>query len=134
MDVLAARGDAKAAAAQAREYLAIAPHNSRVRAHAGGESPMPEASDYAASFRVGLELGHRERYIDSALAYRAALRFDPQSPDALNNLGWTLGKLGFIDEAIPQLEAALSLCPDFQLARNNLGWVRSRLLGSDGKR
>ena len=64
--------------------------------------------------------------VESALAYRAALAIDPGYADALNNLGWTLGKLGFFAEAVPVLEKTVALRPDFALARNNLAWVKSK--------
>jgi len=101
-DLLAARGDSSAAA------------------------PPPAGADSAALFRTGVALGSRERFLESALTYRAALALDPQSADTLNNLGWTLGKLGFFPQAVPILEEAVRLRPDFALARNNLAWVREQ--------
>ena len=46
--------------------------------------------------------------------------------DYWNNLGWTLGRLGFLDDAEGPLRRAISLKPDFALARNNLAWVQSQ--------
>ena len=54
-----------------------------------------------------------------------ALQFDPRSHDALNNLGWTLGELGFFDEARRTLQRALHLRPGWDLAQNNLKAVES---------
>ena len=128
MDLLAARGDTAGAVALAGEYLAIDGTNVRARSYASGVSPVHVApADYATYFRHGLDLGARGLTVESALAYRGALGLDPESADALNNLGWTLGILGFLEEAVPYVEGAVRLRPDFTLARNNLAWVRSRL-------
>jgi len=127
MDLLAARGDAGEARHAAAEFLALDPSNERARSYASGKSPIPvEAPSSDAYFRLGLALGQQKNFVDSALAYRAAERLDPRSADALNNLGWTLCQLGFVDEAIPVLERALEIRSDFDLARNNLAWARGR--------
>jgi tetratricopeptide (TPR) repeat protein len=127
MELLAAKGDAGGAAILARDVVAAEPRNSRARALADGRSPFDlGTSDRATYLSHGLKLGKSGNYVESALAYRAALAVDPGYADALNNLGWTLGKLGFFAEAVPVLERAVSLRPDFTLARNNLAWVRSQ--------
>lgn len=74
-----------------------------------------------------MELTNAGQHLEAALAYRQALRFDPPSAEAVNNLGWSLAKLGFYQEALPPLLQALALKPDFALAQNNLAWVRSEL-------
>ncbi len=61
------------------------------------------------------------------MTYRQALKFDPESADAYNNLGWSLAKLGFYQEAIPAFEDALRLRPEFALAKNNLAWAKTQL-------
>jgi tetratricopeptide (TPR) repeat protein len=126
MDLLAASGDEAGAAALARETLVLAPDNARARIYATGGNPLA-VGDAEARFQSGLRLAALGRPVDSALAYRAALDLDPRSSDKLNNLGWTLGKLGFFRQAVPYLEEAVRLRPDFTLARNNLAWVKSRL-------
>lgn len=99
------------------------------RGDSGAAAPLPAGADATALFRTGAALGSRERFLESALTYRAALALDPQSADTLNNLGWTLGKLGFFPQAVPLLEEAVRLRPDFALARNNLAWVKSQQKG-----
>jgi Flp pilus assembly protein TadD len=88
--------------------------------------PLPAGTDATALFWSGVDLGSRGRFLESALFYRASLALDPQSADTLNNLGWTLGKLGFFPQAIPYLEEAVRRKPGFALARNNLAWVKSQ--------
>jgi len=125
MELRAVRGDGAAAAAAARELLAIEPGNARARALASGASPIAASPpDYATYLKIGLDLGAKEQFVDSALAYRAALALQPGGYDALNNLGWTLGKLGFFEQAVPVLERAVRAGADAALARGNLEWVR----------
>lgn len=99
------------------------------RGDSGAAGPPAAGADATALFRTGVALGSRERFVESALTYRAALALDPHSADTLNNLGWTLGKLGFFPQAVPFLEEAVRLRPDFALARNNLAWVKSQQKG-----
>jgi protein O-mannosyl-transferase len=125
MDLLAARGEVAAARRAGAEYLRFDPSNRRARSYASGTLPVgPETPSYEANLLLGLALGQQRNFVESALAYRAALELDPRSADALNNLGWTLNQLGFLQEAIPILEKALEIRPDFPLARNNLAWAR----------
>jgi tetratricopeptide (TPR) repeat protein len=130
MDLFAARAGIGAAREAAIQYLALDPSSSRAKSYAAGSPPLKaESSTYDAYFRLGVALGQQKNFVDSAIAYRAALDLNPQSADAMNNLGWTLGRLGFRREAIPILEGALRINPGFDLARNNLSWVRSQASG-----
>ena len=127
MDLHMARGDGPAAASVARAVLAIDPSNRRAQAYASGQPDLGPGTPSAASlFETALALGGRGKHLEAALAYRAVRAKDAHLADALNNLGWTLGKLGFFAEAAPPLEEALRLKPDFPLARNNLVWVQSQ--------
>lgn len=133
MDLLAARGDTAAARRAGDEYLRLDPSNRRARSYASGVLPVQAgAPSYQAYLQLGLALGQQKNFVESALAYRAALELDPRSADALNNLGWTLNQLGFLQEAIPILEKALDIRPDFPLGRNNLAWTR-RAAGESAK-
>ncbi len=58
---------------------------------------------------------------------RQALKINPNSADALNNLGYALQRLDRFEEAITCHQAALRLIPDFAEARNNLGVDLQRL-------
>jgi tetratricopeptide (TPR) repeat protein len=125
MDLLAARGDVAGARRAGAEYLGFEPSNRRARSYASGVLPVrAEEPSCAAYLGLGLVLGQQKNFVESALAYRGALEVDPRCADALNNLGWTLNQLGFLQEAIPILEKALEIRPDFPLARNNLAWAR----------
>ncbi len=58
---------------------------------------------------------------------RQALEINPNSADALNNLGYALQRLDRFDEAVTSHQAALRLFPEFAEARNNLGVDLQRL-------
>ncbi len=58
---------------------------------------------------------------------RQALKINPNSAEALNNLGYALQRLDRFEEAITCHQEALRLFPDFAEARNNLGLDLQRL-------
>ena len=93
----------------------------------GGAPQSPASDDYRGWFDVGLGLGAANRDLEAATVYRVALSRDASQADAWNNLGFSLGKLGFFAEAEPAIARALQLKPVFPLARNNLAWVRGEL-------
>jgi tetratricopeptide (TPR) repeat protein len=127
MDLRVAIGDAAGAAGLAREALQADPSNTRARAYLESGFPPDFGADAAARRRSGIALGQQGDYVASALAYRATLLLEPADADTLNNLGWTMGRLGFFPQAVPPLEKAIAIRPDYTLARNNLAWVRSEL-------
>lgn len=75
---------------------------------------------YDTAFTEGRTAITRHDWLLAAQATRDALRHNPQSADALNNLGWTLAQLGFREQAIAAYEEALKLEPGHERARNNL--------------
>lgn len=79
---------------------------------------------YEAAFTEGRTAIDRQDWLLAAQATRDALRHNPASADALNNLGWTLAQLGFRNEAIAAYEQALKLEPGHERARNNLAGLR----------
>jgi tetratricopeptide (TPR) repeat protein len=79
---------------------------------------------YDAAFRAGLKANGQRDWLGAAHACRDALRHDPRSADALNNLGWSLAQLGFREEAVRAYEQALALAPGHERARNNLALLR----------
>lgn len=60
-------------------------------------------------------------YRDAATLYRVTLQRNPDCWMAHNNLAILLAADGQVSDAIPHLEAALTLKPDFAQAENNLG-------------
>ena len=55
---------------------------------------------------------------------RAAVRKDPNSAEARNALGTTLGAIGELDGSLRELEIAVRLKPDFAAAHYNLAATR----------
>ena len=122
----AARGADAELHALAQQSLAIDPGDSAAAAYLPGSAPLPVASNnYAGWFAYGFRETRAGQNLEAAIAARQALKFDPRSADALNNLGYPLGRLGFRAEARDALTRALLLRPDFALARNNLRWIDS---------
>uniref|UniRef100_UPI0039C64D2D tetratricopeptide repeat protein n=1 Tax=Anabaena sp. CCY 9402-a TaxID=3103867 RepID=UPI0039C64D2D len=66
-------------------------------------------------------LGDDKKFEEAALKYKAALRLDPNSVLAHNNLGYALKKQGKLEAAIASYQTALRLDPNFANAHNNLG-------------
>ncbi|MGV0105633.1 hypothetical protein NSTCB13_04381 [Nostoc sp. DSM 114160] len=62
-----------------------------------------------------------KKFEEAALKYKAALRLDPNSVFAHNNLGIALYKQGKLSEAIAAYQQALQIDPNFATAHNNLG-------------
>jgi tetratricopeptide (TPR) repeat protein len=111
-----------AAAGAEREARALAAETRRIDPAAA----LPSWSRYDQAFGAGLAAIGRSDWLDAAWANREALRHDPRSADAFNNLGWSLQKLGFRAEAAGAYEKALAINPAFELARNNLRLLRQR--------
>jgi tetratricopeptide (TPR) repeat protein len=127
MHLYAAQGAEAALHALAQETLAVLPTDPVALAYASGEMPSrgntPNAHQY---YNRGVALTKHGRHLDAALVYRQALRLDPTSADAANNLGWSLAKLGFYNAAMLAFERAVRLRPSFTLAENNLRWVQTQ--------
>jgi uncharacterized protein (TIGR02996 family) len=73
-----------------------------------------------------LAMNQAGRYEDSIAAAQAALRVDPNSAEAWNNIAAGDEALHRWDAAIAAAQKALALRPDFQLAKNNLAWSQSQ--------
>jgi tetratricopeptide (TPR) repeat protein len=75
----------------------------------------------------GVQHAEASQLEEAVSLFRRALRYEPDLPEAYNNLGNALRGLGRLDEAIANLERAISLAPDYPEARHNLGIVLARL-------
>jgi uncharacterized protein (TIGR02996 family) len=75
-----------------------------------------------ALIEESLRLYQAGGYQQSIVAARRALKRDPRSAEAWNNIAANENALQRWDEAIGAAHKAIDLRPDFQLARNNLAW------------
>jgi Flp pilus assembly protein TadD len=69
---------------------------------------------------VGLIYLERGNLAGASSHFRAALKFSPQFPQALNNLGVVWERSGKAEEAKQQYRKALEADPDCAAARGNL--------------
>lgn len=76
--------------------------------------------DYQSALNAGLAAMQKQDWLGAAHATRDALRHNPRSADAHNNLGWSLAQLGFRTEAAAAYAQALAIDPSHERARNNL--------------
>jgi serine/threonine-protein kinase len=104
------RGDARAALAEYRAALRIAPSRS-------------DLLDAAAEAEVDLAL-----WSDAVVDLEQAVRVDPQSPDVLNDLGIAYLRLRRFDDARAMLERARALRPSSMSLAHN----RARLAAMEG--
>jgi tetratricopeptide (TPR) repeat protein len=135
MSIYAARGATQQLQSLARETLSFASTGTTASVYAADSLPFAVAErGYEGLFRLGLGFTGQRRHLEAAQVYRAALRIDPNSADAWNNLGWSLAELGFYDDAVPAYENAVRLRPDLFLARNNLAAAKAAQSGAQFKR
>jgi Flp pilus assembly protein TadD len=80
--------------------------------------------NYQEAFTAGLDAIRRRDWTAAVQANREALRHDPRSADAYNNLGWSLAQLGLRDRARRAYEQAIALRPDDERVRNNLALLQ----------
>ena len=85
-----------------------------------------------AFLELSLSYYQGNEFAACAAASSEALKLDPNSSLALNNLGLAFGQLQRWEEAEHAFDRALALAPGFQLAQNNRAWIRSRAAGASG--
>ena len=103
-------------------------------------APAPVVStalDYGAliddeNFQVllGMAYGKAGRIDEAMVHQREAIRINPRSLFALNNLGYYLFLKGSYEESAAALEEALRIDPQSELARNNLRETYARAVAA----
>jgi tetratricopeptide (TPR) repeat protein len=128
MELYAARGDTVKLSRLIAETRIIMPTDPVAQRYSATRNSVPgrTSAQWAAAGLAAINSG---RYADAAFDYRIALELDSANADAWNNLGWSLGKLGFFAEAVQPLQNAVRLRSDYPLARNNLAWVLAGIPG-----
>jgi tetratricopeptide (TPR) repeat protein len=76
----------------------------------------------------------QRQYDDAVAAYKKALAVDPNSADAVNNLGFTREAQGRLAEAEACYARAIAINPSHAVALNNLGNLRKDLGDFEGAR
>lgn len=105
----AARGRWEAAAADFRQVLAERPGDPKARQHLGD-----------TLFAWGDQLTDSGNHQQAALRYREAIAYRPDDPELHTNLGVVLARMGRLEEARAEFEAALRIKPDFEPASKAL--------------
>src|SRR5581483_3600814 len=67
------------------------------------------------------------RLAEAAEHFSKSLNYNPNAPDAQNNLGAVLVRLGHPQEALEHLKAALRLKPNYPEAQDQLGGAYVKL-------
>lgn len=127
LELYAARWDTANLRSSVRQMLELSPNDPVALEYSRALSGTPPSIGGAIEWyqRGVADLG-AGRHARAAYAYRIAVTMDSTNADAWNNLGWSLGKLGFFPEAVPALERAVSLRPGLMIARSNLAWAKGR--------
>lgn len=81
---------------------------------------------------LGVILGGKQAPIEEEIAeYEKALEGDPNDPEAHNNLGYALQRLGRYEEALAEYEKSVAADPRYSTAHGNLATVLLKLGRSD---
>ncbi len=88
--------------------------------------------NFLVSYFEGLALNRLNRRTEAVMAFREAIRLNPQSAEAHLGLGKTELALGQVTDAIAQLEEALHLSPGDLPTRRLLTQARFRLAKTNG--
>jgi peptidoglycan/xylan/chitin deacetylase (PgdA/CDA1 family)/uncharacterized caspase-like protein len=95
----------------------------------------PQRKETAASHLVkGDSLFKERRYEEALKEFQAAVKLDPKSAVAANNVGWAFNKLGNTDEAIRWTEKAKAIDPNRAIAYVNLADLYYQLNRTDDAR
>jgi superkiller protein 3 len=87
-------------------------------------SPQAAASAHLAVGNISMMMG---RFEEAAAAYRRAVTLDPNSAEAINNLGEALGEMKQFQLALQAFQKAVALDPKHLKARYNMGVTYDRL-------
>jgi tetratricopeptide (TPR) repeat protein len=113
-----------ALAAQASAQIQVWRNSETLFAHAAAVT----SGNYVAEHNLGVAIADDPKRLPEAiLHYRAALAIQPESVEALTDLGTALANTGQLREAAAEYQHALRLAPDSAIPHNNLGNVYFRL-------
>jgi len=72
-------------------------------------------------------LSHGGERSTAAVSFEKAVQASPENPNAWNNLGLALRKIGRKEEAVRAYRRAITMKPDFALVHKNLGIVLEQM-------
>ncbi len=119
-------GNPAAARELAEKTLAIIPGDPAALALLQGRAPEGPAGPAAALINASLAAYQAGRFAESIAAAQAALKADPHSAEAWNNIGAGYGAMHDWARAIAAEQQALKLNPALTIAANNLRWFQSQ--------
>ena len=128
-----AEGDDAATRAAAQATLASAPDDSVARmalARPAGSIALTTKASEAQWINLSLQQYRQAQYAASIVSAQNALRFNPRSAEAWNNIGAAHGAMQQWDQAIHDEQQALQLKPDLAIAQNNLRWYAQQKAGA----
>ena len=117
------------------DLLATAQAQQQAQALQPSQPATTQAAQQAAALialiNQSLALNKAGQYDQSIAAAKAALKLNPNSPEAWNNIAANYEALHQWDPAIVAAKKAIALNPNFQLAKNNLAWsLQQKQLGT----
>jgi tetratricopeptide (TPR) repeat protein len=74
-------------------------------------------------YSLGNLYSDEERLDEAVIEYKKALEYNPNLPQAEDNLGFMLYKKGDYKEALTHYQRAITLMPDYAIALNNIGVI-----------
>ncbi len=130
MEAYSGAGNTGSARALAQNTLAVIPNDADAALTLRGGTPGSGGSSPTAgliqSINASLAAYRAGQFQQSIADAQVALKLDPHSAEAWNNLGAGYGALRRWDEGIAAEEEALKLNPGLQIATNNLRWFQSQ--------
>jgi tetratricopeptide (TPR) repeat protein len=130
LQALQASGDDDEARTLAQQTLAITPDDAV--AQSGLANPVSVNAD--SWINISLSRYQQHDYVGTIAAANEALKLNPKSEIAYNNIGAAYASLNQWQQAIAAEKQALTLRPDFQLAKDNLEWALAEKQKGEAKK
>lgn len=103
-----------------------APQQAAPAADQAGQQPVVDIAKAKEHFMKGIELARSGKIDEAIKEYEASIKINPNSPEALSNLGYAYYDKGLIDNAIDAQVDALKINPELANAYFGLGLAFER--------